>query len=370
MRKHSMAASVAWVGAALVAATAMSAPARADTNPAPSANPALGLWVDHTGRGAIEITECGGKLCGHVAWLKDPQFSDQCGKQIIGNVQPVGKNKWDRGWIFDPERGKKFDVELTLLREDRMRVKGYAGLKWLSESHTWKRAPADMQKCGTADNGETTAAAPAAASPGTDAKSAAAAPVPAPANGASDRAIDQADGSKSDATGKQQRAADGAKGRKSAEAKSANLSPPNVGQNNSGKDGVTILNAPGAAAEQPDRASKQAGTQRDPAGGSRDGDAPRTASRAYEACPGNDQRDNTKSAQRDRERDQDRMARSDELDEYGDESDEPPRRGRVLARLMEKLESGDGPVKLRRSGRNCSVEVPYAGVISFPCERQ
>ena len=30
-----------------------------------------GVWIDHTGRGAVEITNCGGALCGRVVWLKD-----------------------------------------------------------------------------------------------------------------------------------------------------------------------------------------------------------------------------------------------------------------------------------------------------------
>ncbi len=120
--------------------------------------PPTGVWIDHTGRGAVEITECNGKLCGHVAWVEDAKNSDQCGKQIIGNVKSVGKNKWDNGWIFDPDRGSKYDVELTAIGADKLKVVGYAGTKWLSETYTWKRAPADLQKC----NGETAAAAPAA----------------------------------------------------------------------------------------------------------------------------------------------------------------------------------------------------------------
>ena len=353
MRKYPIAPLGALCGAALVTAMAIAVPARADTNPA------LGLWVDHTGRGAIEISDCDGKLCGHVAWLKDPQLADQCGKQIIGNVKPIGKNKWDRGWIFDPDRGKKFDVELTLLGNDRMRVKGYAGLKWLSESHTWKRAPADMQSCIAATNGATTAAAPA------------------PANGANDRQIDQADANSAKTDAKRPSGAErdtaaaaAASGNRSADAnaKSANLSPPNVGQNESassksalsppniGQGNVTVLNAPGQDAK--------------PSGAPRDTDKARTADRSRDDNPDVRSEGRSKSARRDRDDHSDDMARADEMDDYDDDADERPRRGRVLARLMEQLESGDGPVKLRRSGRNCSVEVPYAGVISFPCERQ
>ena len=139
---------IALHGAVLAVAMMAAAAAHAD-------NAATGVWIDHTGRGAVEITDCNGKLCGHVAWVKDAKNSDQCGKQIIGNVKSVGKNKWDNGWIYDPDRGSKYDVELTAIGADKLKVVGYAGTKWLSETYTWKRAPADLQKC----NGRIRAAA-------------------------------------------------------------------------------------------------------------------------------------------------------------------------------------------------------------------
>jgi hypothetical protein len=104
------------------------------------------VWIDHTGRGAVEITDCNGKLCGHVAWVKDPKDAEGCGEQIIGDVKPIGGGKWDNGWIYDPDSASKYDVELTP-NGNTMRVVGYAGTKWLSETMTWKRAPADLQKC-------------------------------------------------------------------------------------------------------------------------------------------------------------------------------------------------------------------------------
>ena len=121
-------------GAVLAIAMTAAAAARAD-------NAATGVWIDHTGRGAVEITDCNGKLCGHVAWVEDAKNAGECGKQIIGNVKSVGKNKWDNGWIYDPDRGSKYDVELTAIGADKLKVVGYAGTKWLSETYTWKRAP-------------------------------------------------------------------------------------------------------------------------------------------------------------------------------------------------------------------------------------
>ncbi|MEO8421766.1 MAG: DUF2147 domain-containing protein, partial [Hyphomicrobium sp.] len=141
-------------GAVLAVAMAAAGAANAD-------NSATGVWIDHTGRGAVEITDCNGKLCGHVAWVEDAKNSDQCGKQIIGNVKSVGKNKWDNGWIFDPDRGSKYDVELTAIGADKLKVVGYAGTKWLSETYTWKRAPADLQKCNGSGSAAAVAPAPA-----------------------------------------------------------------------------------------------------------------------------------------------------------------------------------------------------------------
>ena len=127
-------------GLALAAIIAGAVPAQAD-------NAATGVWIDHTGRGAVEITDCDGKLCGYVAWVQDTKNSDQCGKQIIGDVRLIGKNKWDNGWIYDPDSDKRYDVELTPTGSDTLKVVGYAGTKWLSKSFTWKRAPADLQTC-------------------------------------------------------------------------------------------------------------------------------------------------------------------------------------------------------------------------------
>ncbi|MEO1205753.1 MAG: DUF2147 domain-containing protein [Pseudomonadota bacterium] len=112
----------------------------------PGAAP-LGLWFEHTGRGAVEITSCGDGLCGKLVWLKDDQNTGACGMEIIGDVQFVTAGRWDNGWILDPDFGQKFDVELTPLENGDLRVLGYAGLKTLSQTMIWKRAPADLRRC-------------------------------------------------------------------------------------------------------------------------------------------------------------------------------------------------------------------------------
>jgi uncharacterized protein (DUF2147 family) len=123
-----------------------SASAQAATDP-------TGIWFDHNGRGAVEIKQCvsGSGLCGHVVNVKDPANASRCGLQILGEVTPNGG-----GWIYSPERKRKYDVELKRLSDDKLRVVGNAGSRFFSRTFTWNRAPDDIARCS-----ETTAAAPA-----------------------------------------------------------------------------------------------------------------------------------------------------------------------------------------------------------------
>lgn len=142
---------------------------------ASAASDPTGIWINDTGRGAIEIKPCGNALCGNVVWVKDTVDAKGCGKQIIGNVAPVGDGRWDNGWIYSPERGRKFDVELKPLADGTLRVTGYAGLRFLSKTMIWTRAPANLQLCGQTGNQiDAKSGQPAGAKP--DANSTAAAP--------------------------------------------------------------------------------------------------------------------------------------------------------------------------------------------------
>lgn len=279
---------IALYGAALAMATA-----------AHAENSATGVWIDHTGRGAVEITDCNGKLCGHVAWVEDAKNSDQCGKQIIGNVKSVGKNKWDNGWIYDPDSGSKYDVELTPVGADKLKVVGYAGTKWLSETFTWKRAPADLQKCnGSADTATLKTPAPAA---------------PAAAD-----------------------------------------KPAATAKNDDVKAGTAAKSEPLKLDEaKPDVAESEKATNDEPKAAKSD-----TAPKSTDTAKVNDEE--PKST--------DTATATDE--EAGDEpKGRKQNAGKVLARLMDELGDGDGPVKIKRSGKTCKVTAPFVGVVSFPCDK-
>ena len=106
-----------------------------------------GVWIDHTGRGGVEISECAGRLCGKIVWLKDAGHKSVCGTQIIGNAKRTSAGTWDGGWILDPEKNARYSVELKLVGSDKLRVMGYMGSKLFSESYIWRRPSTDLVRC-------------------------------------------------------------------------------------------------------------------------------------------------------------------------------------------------------------------------------
>lgn len=157
--RRSMAGLAAVLCGTAILASGMTGVAQIPVPPAP--NGPTGVWIDHTGRGAVEITTCAPNaktLCGRIVWMKAPTDKQGqplrdglnpnralrtrpiCGLQVIGELKPQRDGSWDNGWIYDPEQGESFDVEIRLRAPDVLQVKGYKGLKFLSETFQWQRA--------------------------------------------------------------------------------------------------------------------------------------------------------------------------------------------------------------------------------------
>jgi uncharacterized protein (DUF2147 family) len=132
----------------------------------------VGVWMDHTKRGAIEIMPCGTRLCGYVYWVKDTvsrsgkpvldtnnpdpmrRGKPMCGTQILVNLVQKERARighvWGAGSIYNPEEGQSFDAEVKLISPNELSVLGYLGVKFMGEQFTWTRAPADLTRCGPA----------------------------------------------------------------------------------------------------------------------------------------------------------------------------------------------------------------------------
>lgn len=124
-----------------------------------------GIWYDDSGKGAVRLTVCGDKLCGHIYWLKEPLYPDGkplrdrhnpnesqrtrpiCGLQVIGGLAPMEGGEWDSGWIYDPKEGKSYSVSIALADVDTLKVTGYLVMKMMGRTLTWKRAPDDLPPC-------------------------------------------------------------------------------------------------------------------------------------------------------------------------------------------------------------------------------
>jgi uncharacterized protein (DUF2147 family) len=113
-----------------------------------------GVWIDHTGQGAVEIAPCAGgnRLCGRVIWLKNPDHMSRsgkriCGAQILGDLRREGANAWGAGWIFNPEDEERFSAAIELSGANTLKVTGYVGIRLLGETFTWKRATGTLERC-------------------------------------------------------------------------------------------------------------------------------------------------------------------------------------------------------------------------------
>jgi len=150
----------------------------------------MGLWYNHTGKGAVEIRPCGtagtdaNRLCGFIVWLREPNGRNGkpltdgynqkpsmrtrtiCGLPVLGALRPMSDGSWDQGWVYDPEQGKSFDAAIQLRSRNQLVLTGYKGIKLFSKSFIWKRAPDDLPRCDQVGlEQEARATTPAAATP-------------------------------------------------------------------------------------------------------------------------------------------------------------------------------------------------------------
>ncbi len=124
---------------------------------AQAAVPAEGTWLSADGGTKVRIVNCGGKLCGKVVWLNEPNDPDTgkpktdarnpnqakrsrplLGVQVVQGMAPDGANKWS-GEIYNADDGKTYQAHVYLVSNTAMKVQGCV-LGFLCKSQTWTRA--------------------------------------------------------------------------------------------------------------------------------------------------------------------------------------------------------------------------------------
>src|SRR5262245_62530551 len=105
--RFSLLISGVWCGACLVAGSAM------------AADP-TGVWTTEKGKAMIEISDCGGALCGKIAWLAQPNDPETgvpatdkknrdeskrqqplVGTEILHNMKPSGEGDRWTGRVYN-----------------------------------------------------------------------------------------------------------------------------------------------------------------------------------------------------------------------------------------------------------------------------
>ena len=118
----------------------------------------FGKWNttnDETGEvdSVIEIYEKDGKAFAKIIEIKDETRQDAVcdlcegenkNKPLLGLNIMTGLKKdgdeWSDGEIVDPRNGKVYSCYITLVNENKLKIRGYVGFSLLGKTKYWKRA--------------------------------------------------------------------------------------------------------------------------------------------------------------------------------------------------------------------------------------
>ena len=64
----------------------------------------------------------------------------------MGGLKKVSADAFGDGWVYDPETGKSYSVEITL-QGRTLAVRGYIGTKLMGKTVEWSRAASAPTKC-------------------------------------------------------------------------------------------------------------------------------------------------------------------------------------------------------------------------------
>lgn len=129
----------------------------------------VGRWYTEGGDSKVEIEEKDGEFVGKIAWLKNPLYEEgdpEEGKPLRDRNNPDAdlqnkpilglkmlhsfkydekKEKWVDGKIYDPEKGKTYDCQMTL-EGDKLNVRGYIGSPVFGRTTTWTKVTEEDEK--------------------------------------------------------------------------------------------------------------------------------------------------------------------------------------------------------------------------------
>ncbi len=122
--------------------------------PAQAADP-TGMWLSQDGDVKIKVSHCGSEICGHIAWLKEPNDKNGkpkvdvnnsdtskrsrpiMGSAVILPMKADGADKWS-GQVYNAEDGKTYSGSFALSGATKADLKGCVAI--ICKTKTWTRS--------------------------------------------------------------------------------------------------------------------------------------------------------------------------------------------------------------------------------------
>jgi uncharacterized protein (DUF2147 family) len=118
-------------------------------------NDIVGTWLTGDGDGWVDVVHSGNGISGFVAGSPndrpdrskvddknpDPALRDRelLGLELFAGFHFDGDDRWIGGTIYDPNSGKTYRCIITILDENKLKVRGYIGIPMLGRTEIWTR---------------------------------------------------------------------------------------------------------------------------------------------------------------------------------------------------------------------------------------
>ena len=110
------------------------------------ADAVLGEWYTDEDESVVEIYRLDDKFYGKIVWLKEPYTPEGSerrddsiiGLQLLSDFRYSGRNRWDKGTVYDPNDGKTYSCKMRL-KGDRLKIRGYVGIAVFGRTTIWRR---------------------------------------------------------------------------------------------------------------------------------------------------------------------------------------------------------------------------------------
>lgn len=108
---------------------------------------------------AVQVFECGDRLCGRIVWLVVPRDSQGnldrdkknpdarlrdrplCGLTILWGLKPAAPSHWEGGQFYNPFDGETYSFSAKLTTANRISARIYRGFPLFGKTRTLQRVP-------------------------------------------------------------------------------------------------------------------------------------------------------------------------------------------------------------------------------------